>query len=78
MGRPADGDPAWLRFYGGNPRHHALAFLPLPNPTGIIHLMIEVETADDVGLCLDRAARRTIPLSPPSAAISMTTCCRST
>ena len=30
-------------FLGCNPRHHSLAFLPLPNPTGIVHLMLEVE-----------------------------------
>ncbi|RDI66141.1 iron-dependent extradiol dioxygenase HsaC [Nocardia pseudobrasiliensis] len=63
VGRPADGDPAWLRFYGCNPRHHALAFLPLPNPTGIVHLMVEVENSDDVGLCLDRALRRKVKMS---------------
>ncbi|WP_327143408.1 iron-dependent extradiol dioxygenase HsaC [Nocardia sp. NBC_01327] len=63
VGRPADGDPAWLRFYGCNPRHHALAFLPLPNPTGIVHLMVEVENSDDVGLCLDRAARKKVKMS---------------
>ena len=59
-GRPADGDPVWLRFYGCNPRHHALAFMPMPNPTGIVHLMVEVENSDDVGLCLDRANRRNV------------------
>ncbi len=63
VGRPADGDPAWLRFYGCNPRHHALAFLPLPNPTGIVHLMVEVENSDDVGLCLDRAIRKKVKMS---------------
>ena len=63
VGRPADGDPAWLRFYGCNPRHHSLAFLPLPNPTGIVHLMVEVEGSDDVGLCLDRALRRKVKMS---------------
>ncbi|TWS24213.1 2,3-dihydroxybiphenyl 1,2-dioxygenase [Tsukamurella sputi] len=63
VGRPADGDPAWLRFYGCNPRHHALAFLPLPNPTGIVHLMVEVENSDDVGLCLDRANRKKVKMS---------------
>ncbi len=63
VGRPADGEPAWLRFYGCNPRHHALAFLPLPNPTGIVHLMVEVENSDDVGLCLDRALRRKVKMS---------------
>ena len=63
VGRPADGDPAWLRFFGCNPRHHSLAFLPMPTPTGIVHLMVEVENADDVGLCLDRALRRKVPMS---------------
>ena len=62
-GRPADGDPVWLRFYGCNPRHHALAFMPMPNPTGIVHLMVEVENSDDVGLCLDRANRRNVQMS---------------
>ncbi|CAN5538434.1 VOC family protein [soil metagenome] len=62
-GRPADGDPIWLRFYGCNPRHHALAFMPMPNPTGIVHLMVEVEESDDVGLCLDRALRRKVQMS---------------
>ncbi|CDO28749.1 iron-dependent extradiol dioxygenase HsaC [Mycolicibacterium porcinum] len=62
-GRPADGDPVWLRFYGCNPRHHALAFMPMPNPTGIVHLMVEVENSDDVGLCLDRANRRKVKMS---------------
>jgi 3,4-dihydroxy-9,10-secoandrosta-1,3,5(10)-triene-9,17-dione 4,5-dioxygenase len=63
VGRPADGKPAWLRFFGCNPRHHSLAFLPMPTPTGIVHLMIEVENADDVGLCHDRALRRKVPMS---------------
>jgi 3,4-dihydroxy-9,10-secoandrosta-1,3,5(10)-triene-9,17-dione 4,5-dioxygenase len=63
LGRPADGPPAWLRFFGCNPRHHSLAFLPMPTPSGIVHLMVEVEQTDDVGLCLDRAIRRKVPLS---------------
>lgn len=63
VGRPADGAPAWLRFFGCNPRHHSLAFLPLPTPSGIVHLMLEVENSDDVGLCLDRALRRKVPMS---------------
>ena len=32
VGRPADGAPAWLRFFGCNPRHHSLAFMPMPDP----------------------------------------------
>ena len=63
VGRPSDGEPAWLRFFGCNPRHHSLAFLPMPTPSGIVHLMIEVETPDDVGLCLDRARRHKVPMS---------------
>ena len=63
VGRPADGAPAWLRFFGCNPRHHSLAFLPMPTPSGIVHLMVEVEHTDDVGLCLDRALRRKVPMS---------------
>ncbi|MEV4316571.1 iron-dependent extradiol dioxygenase HsaC [Actinocrispum sp. NPDC049592] len=63
VGRPADGPPAWLRFFGCNPRHHSLAFLPMPTPSGIVHLMVEVENSDDVGLTLDRALRRKVPMS---------------
>jgi 3,4-dihydroxy-9,10-secoandrosta-1,3,5(10)-triene-9,17-dione 4,5-dioxygenase len=63
VGRPADGPPAWLRFFGCNPRHHSLAFLPMPTPSGIVHLMLETEKVDDVGLCLDRALRRKVPMS---------------
>jgi 3,4-dihydroxy-9,10-secoandrosta-1,3,5(10)-triene-9,17-dione 4,5-dioxygenase len=63
VGRSADGPPAWLRFFGCNPRHHSLAFLPMPTPSGIVHLMVEVENSDDVGLTLDRALRRRVPLS---------------
>ena len=63
MGRPADGPPAWLRFFGCNPRHHSLAFLPMPTSSGIVHLMIEVENSDDVGLALDRDLRKKVPMS---------------
>ena len=45
VGRPADGAPAWLRFFGCNPRHHSLAFMPMPTPSGIVHLMVEVENS---------------------------------
>ncbi|TDD00368.1 2,3-dihydroxybiphenyl 1,2-dioxygenase [Saccharopolyspora terrae] len=63
VGRPVDGEPAWLRFFGCNPRHHSLAFLPMPTPSGIVHLMVEVADVDDVGLTLDRAYRRKVPMS---------------
>ena len=63
VGRPADDPPVWLRFFGVNPRHHSLAFMPGETPSGIVHLMVEVENADDVGLCLDRALRRKVKMS---------------
>lgn len=59
----AAGTSVWLRFFGCNPRHHSLAFLPMPTASGIVHLMIEVENSDDVGLGLDRALRKRVPMS---------------
>jgi 3,4-dihydroxy-9,10-secoandrosta-1,3,5(10)-triene-9,17-dione 4,5-dioxygenase len=63
VGREAGDPPAWLRFFGVNPRHHSLAFMPGETPSGIVHLMMEVGNSDDVGLCLDRALRRKVPMS---------------
>lgn len=40
--------------HAANPRHHSLALCSLPSPTGVIHLMLEMENLDDVGRCLDR------------------------
>jgi 3,4-dihydroxy-9,10-secoandrosta-1,3,5(10)-triene-9,17-dione 4,5-dioxygenase len=62
FGRPP-GPPLWMRFLGCNPRHHSLALAPFPAPAGIVHLMIEVATLDDVGRALDRCARRRAPVS---------------
>jgi 3,4-dihydroxy-9,10-secoandrosta-1,3,5(10)-triene-9,17-dione 4,5-dioxygenase len=47
-----------MRFLGCNPRHHSLALAPFPSAAGIVHLMIELERLDDVGLAMDRCARR--------------------
>ncbi|MFC0314587.1 iron-dependent extradiol dioxygenase HsaC [Gordonia phosphorivorans] len=63
VGRSEGDEPAWLRFFGCNPRHHSLAFSPFSNGTGIVHLMVEVAETDDVGLCHDRALRRKVPMS---------------
>ena len=51
-------DPLFMRFLGCCARHHSLALAPFPAQEGIVHLMIEVETLDEVGRALDRAARR--------------------
>jgi 3,4-dihydroxy-9,10-secoandrosta-1,3,5(10)-triene-9,17-dione 4,5-dioxygenase len=63
FGRPAGGPPAMMRFLGCNPRHHSLALAPMTSKAGIIHLMIEVATLDDVGRTMDRCARRGAKLS---------------
>jgi 3,4-dihydroxy-9,10-secoandrosta-1,3,5(10)-triene-9,17-dione 4,5-dioxygenase len=62
LGRPA-GPPLWMRFLGCNPRHHSLALAPFPAPPGIVHLMIEVASLDDVGRAMDRCARRRATVS---------------
>jgi 3,4-dihydroxy-9,10-secoandrosta-1,3,5(10)-triene-9,17-dione 4,5-dioxygenase len=62
FGRPA-GPPLWMRFLGCNPRHHSLALAPFPAPAGIVHLMVEVASLDDVGRTMDRCARRRAPVS---------------
>jgi len=64
VGGGAAGDPpVWFRFLGCNPRHHSLALAPLPAPAGLVHLMIEAASLDDVGQALDRCARRGAPVS---------------
>ena len=57
------GSKVWLRFLGVNPRHHSLAFLPMPNPSRCVHLMLEVEKLDDVGRALERVKKHKAPLS---------------
>jgi 3,4-dihydroxy-9,10-secoandrosta-1,3,5(10)-triene-9,17-dione 4,5-dioxygenase len=61
--RRAPGAPLWMRFLGCNPRHHSLALAPFPAAAGIVHLMIEVATLDDVGRAMDRCTRRGAPVS---------------
>ena len=40
--------------HADNPRHHTLGLYNFPNPTGVIHLMAEMNTIDEVGMCMDR------------------------
>jgi 3,4-dihydroxy-9,10-secoandrosta-1,3,5(10)-triene-9,17-dione 4,5-dioxygenase len=63
FGLPAGGPPLWMRFLGCNPRHHSLALAPFPAPAGIVHLMVETASLDDVGRAMDRCARRGAPMS---------------
>ena len=57
------GSKVWLRFLGVNPRHHSLAFLPMPNEARCVHLMLEVDKLDDVGRALQRVRKHKAPLS---------------
>lgn len=62
-GMGPDGGDAWIRFLGCNPRHHSLALFGMAIPTGIVHLMVEVATLDDVGRGLDRMKALGAPIS---------------
>ena len=62
IGLPAGDQPLWMRFLGCGPRHHSVALAPIPAPTGLIHLMVETATIDDVGRAIDRCARYKAPM----------------
>jgi 3,4-dihydroxy-9,10-secoandrosta-1,3,5(10)-triene-9,17-dione 4,5-dioxygenase len=62
FGQAPDGGPLWMRFMGPGPRHHSVAFAPIPAPTGIVHIMLEVDDLDDVGRAMDRCQRLKAPL----------------
>ena len=63
LGLPAGAPPLFMRFLGCNPRHHSVALAPLPAKPGIVHLMIEVASIDDVGRAMDRCQRNKATLS---------------
>ncbi|MFM0112910.1 VOC family protein [Paraburkholderia nemoris] len=46
-----------------NARHHSLAIMDLPVPSGCIHVMAEVDSMDEVGRALDRVATQGVKLS---------------
>lgn len=46
-----------------NPRHHSVALGEFPVPSGLIHMMLEVRTLDDVGQALDRAMAAGVHIS---------------
>jgi biphenyl-2,3-diol 1,2-dioxygenase len=61
MGPP--GKQIALTFLHCNPRHHTLALAPFPTPKRLHHIMLQVESMDDVGLALDRVRAAGVPLS---------------
>jgi 3,4-dihydroxy-9,10-secoandrosta-1,3,5(10)-triene-9,17-dione 4,5-dioxygenase len=54
---------SWIRFLGCNPRHHSLALMEGPVPSGIVHLMVEVDDLDAVGRGLDRCGALEAPIT---------------
>ena len=61
---PAEGAPDMriVFLHVDNPRHHSLALFNMPVPSGIVHLMFEVPSLDEVGACLDRVNGAELPL----------------
>tara|TARA_R110002110_G_scaffold3754_1_gene19510 strand:+ start:33052 stop:33954 length:903 start_codon:yes stop_codon:yes gene_type:complete len=41
--------------HADNPRQHSLALYNQPHPAAVVHMMVEVNTLDEVGLALERA-----------------------
>ncbi|MFG7942720.1 VOC family protein [Streptomyces cacaoi] len=62
---PSAGGPLTVRFLSTCRRHHTLALMGVPatQPPGLVHIMVEMATLDDVGRTLDRVAAHRVPLS---------------
>ncbi len=41
--------------HANNPRQHSVALFSGPHPVGIVHMMVEVDSMDEVGRAMDRA-----------------------
>jgi 3,4-dihydroxy-9,10-secoandrosta-1,3,5(10)-triene-9,17-dione 4,5-dioxygenase len=54
---------ARIYFMHCNPRQHSLALAEMPQPSGCVHIMLEVAGLDDVGRALDRIAQHKVPLA---------------
>lgn len=54
--------PMRIQFYHCNPRQHSLALAEMPSPANCIHVMIEVDSLDEVGRALDRVAQYQVPV----------------
>mgnify|MGYP006197280017 FL=1 len=54
---------ARIYFMHCNPRQHSLALAEMPQPSGCVHIMLEVPGLDDVGQALDRIAQHNVPLA---------------
>ena len=48
--------------HADNPRQHSLALYNHPHPAGVVHIMVEVESLDEVGRALERVKQAGLPL----------------
>ena len=48
--------------HADNPRQHSVALYSAEHPSGVVHIMVEVETLDEVGRALDRAKQAELPI----------------
>ncbi|MDX3884233.1 MAG: VOC family protein [Sphingomonas sp.] len=55
QGGPDDPGIGMHFLHAGSPRHHVIGLAQFPNPSGLVHTMVEVATLDEVGIALDRA-----------------------
>jgi 3,4-dihydroxy-9,10-secoandrosta-1,3,5(10)-triene-9,17-dione 4,5-dioxygenase len=53
-GNPADPRLGIYFLHADNRRHHSLALMGAPVPSGCVHIMLEARSLDDVGRALDR------------------------
>ena len=62
---PVEGAPEMrINFlHATNPRHHSIALFNGPAPSGVVHLMTELQTLDQVGACLDRVNAAGLPIT---------------
>jgi 3,4-dihydroxy-9,10-secoandrosta-1,3,5(10)-triene-9,17-dione 4,5-dioxygenase len=62
---PPEFGPLRIRFLGVNERHHSLALCPVPHggAPGLVHIMVEVDSLDEVGRALDRVVKTGFSLS---------------
>lgn len=55
-------DSRVIFMHADNPRQHSLALFNQPHPSGVVHIMVEVATLDEVGLALDRVKQAGLPV----------------
>ena len=55
-------DSRVIFMHADNPRQHSLALYNQPHPSGVVHIMVEVENLDEVGRAMDRVKEAGAPV----------------